>query len=316
MKPWRARRVRIASSVGWVSEPLGYALYPLASRCHVSRRPSASRSGLGAGESTARKPRYALQHVGGRREPLGRGQSRKQAVHRGLAGVQGLAVGAVDVLEPRGLGARRAERLCRRVRRQAEQVRGGGRRAQVPGGAGDVPARLVVLRSRREPDPGLRLEPGDERGQRPGAADRCPLGRSEHHRPHRRRTVHGRAAGVERVVVVLDVRGEPVHQSRERRRGPFAATDERGGPGADAPGHPHQRTGSRRGGARGCARQPVDERTTGLVHHLFRQVLVSQSRRERRQRPGLVHLFPLLSVFRHREASPSWSTSFFNDACC
>ena len=159
----------------------------------------------------------ALDRLGARSEAVARKEARQQPVHGGLARVQRLAHRAVDHLHARRLGRAGTDRRERLLRRQAEQPRGRHGRADVADGAGDVPADVVVSRPRGDRDPGLHLEARDERLDRGHAGDRDQFAGRGDGRPQRRAAVDRGAVGVERVVEVQHVRGDPVGQRRVAR---------------------------------------------------------------------------------------------------
>ena len=92
--------------------------------------------------------------------------------------------------------------------------------------AGDVPADVVVPRSRGDRDAGLHLEAGDERLDGELAGDRDQLARRGNRRPQRSAAVDGGPIGVEGVVEVQHVCGDAVGQRRLPGRAALASSDD------------------------------------------------------------------------------------------
>ena len=230
----------------------------------------------------------AFYRFGAGGEAVPREEARKQPVHGGLAGMQRLTHRPVDHLHPRRLGGAGTDRRERLFRRKAEQSRGSRGRADVADGAGDVPAGVVVARPCGDGNPGLHLETGDERLDRGHTGDRDEFGRRGDGRPQRRAAVDRRAVGVEGVVEVEHVRGDPVGQRRVARARALAGTHDRRGSRtvacvqrADARADPFALGGGR---TRDRAAEPVDQTPHRLVHHVGGKVVDSQRGREAGQR--------------------------------
>ena len=145
---------------------------------------------------------------------------RQHAVHRGLAGMHALEVAARHDPQPRGLGGTRGDRMLDLLVVEAHRARRRGGRTDMTGGAGDVPAGVVMRLAGGVPDPRLDLEPEREAGQGIAAGDRTVVGHGQDRRPHRAAAVHRRSGRVVHVVEIEHVRGERVEKGGERRRDP------------------------------------------------------------------------------------------------
>ena len=96
-------------------------------------------------------------------------------------------------------------------------------------GAGDVPAGVVVSRPGGDGDPGLDFEAGDERLDRGHAGDRDEFRGRDDGGPQRSAAVDRGPVGVEGVVEIEHMRGDPVGQRGVARPGALAgAHDGRG----------------------------------------------------------------------------------------
>src|SRR5262249_46004785 len=112
--------------------------------------------------------------------------------------------------EAGGLGAGDAERPDHLLLVQAQQLTGRRRGAENPGGAGDVPADVVMRGVDRVADAALGFYAEDEGVQEVAAADRTMLGQSEDRRGDRAGRMDD---GFQmRVVEVEDMAGNAVEQ--------------------------------------------------------------------------------------------------------
>ena len=155
-------------------------------------------------------------------EPFEREIGRHQAAGGGVGGVELLGVGRVaqELPEAGRLGAGRAEGMQHPLGRQPQQMAGGGRGGEGPGGAGGVEGPVVrAAEELADPDADLVADDrsrqqlatgpaeGLRHGQRRRKDDRCGM---EH-----RAVVH--------VVLLGEMRGRRVHHRREQGRAAAAA---------------------------------------------------------------------------------------------
>ena len=137
-----------------------------------------------------------------------------------------LAHGAEHLAQAGGLGGRDAQCPDHLLFVQAEQLAAGGGGSHHAGGAGDVPAGVVVVRVYRVADPALDLDAQHERVHEVFAADRTVLGEGQDCRAHRAgRMDHRLQVGV---VEVEHVRADAVEQRGMQDVEPLAAAEHRG----------------------------------------------------------------------------------------
>ena len=196
------------------------------------------------GRGHRREAARPLENARARREPRLRQERGAVAVLRRAAGMKRLAHRPEHLAHAGRLRAGQAERPDHLLLGEPHQLADGRGRAEDAGGAGDVPAEVVVRRVDAVGDARRRLEAVDERLHEVAAAHRVDAGVGEERRGDRRR----RVAVVlrRRVVVVVDVRADAVHQRRVQRVEPLVAAEHVG---------------------RGCARERP-ERADGGVHRL------------------------------------------------
>ena len=175
--------------------------------------------GHGVGREQVEKSSMALDRLGGRGEPVAGEEGRENPVHGGLAGVQGLAHRPVDDLHAGRLGGAGPQRRECLLGRESQQPCRGDRRADVSHRAGHVPAGVVVPRSSGDRNAGLHLEAGDEGLDRESSGDRVDLTGRGDGRPQRSAAMNSGPVGVEGVVEIQHVGGDPVRQRRITGRG-------------------------------------------------------------------------------------------------
>jgi len=135
--------------------------------------------------------------------------------------VEGLPHRSEHLAQPRGLRRRQADGPDHLLRREAQQFSDRRRRTEYAGGAGDVPAGVVVRRIHGVADSRLGFEAEDEGMHEIASADRIRAGVGEQRRRDGRR---GMAVVTRRrVVVVVDVRGDAVQERRQQRINPLGA---------------------------------------------------------------------------------------------
>ena len=219
-----------------------------------------------------------VERRGVAREPPLREQGALDTARPGTAEVQRFGHGAEDGRDARPLGGPESDRVRGLIRRESEQAAGRDRDGHRADDAGAVPPAVGVVRVHGQRQPGLQLEPDDERRQqlavlRPGTLTDGQQGRQQ------RST--GMDAGRQQGVVevehvrrhavdergVDDVRAPGVAGERRPRR-PTDLVEVVEQEGDGLVGAPAQRDA-----------QGVDDRPAGRVHHSVGQVLVPDAGR-------------------------------------
>ena len=210
-------------------------------------------------------------------EALLRHQRGHQAAVRGPARMEALAHRAEHLAQPGRLRGGDAQCPAHLPLVEPEQLAGGGGRAEDAGGAGDVPADLVVFRKHRQPDAALGLDTEHERVQQPLSADRPDAGQRprpiaalrtgardrQQRRPDRRARMD--RAGV-RVVVVEHMRADAVQQCRMQHVDLLVPAVQRRHRRTEAGCEPAQRIADRVGlRTADRAAHPVDQCARGFV---------------------------------------------------
>ncbi len=223
------------------------------------------------------EPARSLDAVLPGREPLLREQRRNVAVLRGSTGVECLAHRPEHLAQAGGLSRRQADRPHHLLDRQTEEAPNRRRRAKHAGRSGDVPSHVVVRRVDGIRHARFGLEAQDEGQHEVAAAHRIGA------RVRHQRRCHGRGGMAvvfrRRVVVVVHVRADAVHERRVQRIEPVGSPKNAGGRRARI--GPKRPNGDVHGGMEAPpdgAPDVVHDRPSRLMTHIVGNVLEAARR--------------------------------------
>ncbi len=226
--------------------------------------------------------RFAVDHVQRTGDAFARGEGREQAGFRGAAGMQGLRhrVHAEGLLQPRGEGGHRGERVRELRAVQAQKHRRRGCAPEAADGAGRMPV-AIVRPAQGGADPRRDLVAGDDGAQEFQAARLPVLRQGERGRDGRGARVVDRVA--EDVVELDRVRRGAVDE-RASAGGGAPPEGERGTAAVQLVGqHALEQRGRGDDGAGKERRVPVDDGALRVVDHRRGERLRAQAVRELRE---------------------------------
>ena len=224
-----------------------------------------------------------LDHGVGRGEVL-RGQDRREdAVGRGAARIEALVHRAEGFAQAHRLRCGQPERPRHLLLVQPHQLADGRGRAEHAGGAGDVPADIVMVRIDRVADPALGLDAEHQRVEEILARDRLHLRQREDRRGDRTGGMDDRLQMG--VVIVEDVARHAVDEGGVHDVEPLAPAEQRG---LLRPGERPERRDRDidrlvMRAADGDA-DPVQQRAHAFLAHIGRQVVITRGDEIMRQR--------------------------------
>ena len=130
------------------------------------------------------EPLASFQHIRGGGEALPGQQGSQKTIHGCLSGMERLAHSAKYLFNPRSLSPGDPESINGLRRGQPEQIGASGRCPEMPQSPGGMPAAKIVFRVYDGRNSALRLEPGNESGdkifpRRPLPFSQCQYGRED-----------------------------------------------------------------------------------------------------------------------------------------